>query len=371
MGSNEYLARRIQERAAQLLTREVDMSDIAVRVRAGIDVGNATTIACVQVEDDAPAIVKMPTQKTLRGARNIPATRKDDHILAYQADGLYRPRYVGTLAVEASEGGASESARGSRARYADGWSVDFILAALCAGAPGVANMRAEIALGVPAELYTSAHASDIATAIVETYEFRYNGQDRRVKIDSVSVEREGYAALSSLEEMPSGRVLVLDIGGGTINVVSVLDGACKGVKTLHNTGIEYMLDDVDRMLVDNKERVLSLAERRGLLDALRDKEDYSITIANKDRQINEIAKALIEPAVKDFVSVLASKVDTSVYKKIYLVGGGARAGLWGDKLKEYLPKAERMSDAPEEDNARGLLSRAGGKGSIKRAKGRK
>lgn len=353
------------------------MSDEFVKVRAGIDVGNATTIAAVSVADASAVIVAMPTQKTLRGARNVAPRNRDEHILSYAVDGVMVPRYVGALAIEGE--GISDAARGSRSRYADGWTADFILAALCAGAPRAIKIEAEIAVSVPAELYSDALAGEIATTLTRAYSFQYGGDPREVVISAVMVERECYAALLSLEPMPAGRILGVDIGGGTINLVDIENGALRGVKTLHNVGNEYVLDDVDTRLAEVGGRALTKLERRRLLDAMRDGGEYAITINNQPRRVDELAKLLINGragvmpgAVADFVSVLKSRVDVGVYDAIYLTGGAARDGLWGRKLLELLPVARRISEAPEEDNARGLLRKAGGRvPPIKRKRGRR
>lgn len=101
----------------------------------------------------------------------------------------------------------------------------------------------------------------------KTFEFKFNGEDRSVKINDLMVLPEGYASYYSLDaEDKAGDVCILDLGSRTINIC-ILENAkisktntiklgsfdfYSKIKSLENAkGEDYTEEDIQR-LIDNK-----------------------------------------------------------------------------------------------------------------------
>lgn len=332
----------------------------AVRVVAGIDIGKALTCIAYDTGDGVKVLPAFPTLKTARGVYEVVHSGPDAYVLTMGDI----PRAVGRLAAMLN----TPNIAGSDERYYNGWSLDFALTALCAALPSAAHIDATIATGVPAEMYTSETARAVADSLKGRHAFKFNGADRVVTIAVASIEREGFAAFGAIDPAPVGRVLIVDGGGGTFNLIDVDEGAMRNVKTLNGYGVEYVLDDLSKEARARFGRTLDAEERNALLAALVAGDEYSITINNKPQSVSKRARAMFDAAARDVATLITSNVKVGKYDEIYLIGGAMLDGLMGAEMRRLMPNAKAISNRPWEDNAVGLAKIAGASG---KRKGRK
>lgn len=322
----------------------------AVRVTAGIDIGKALTCIAFDTGDGMKVLPAFPTLKTNRRVYSISHKFSDAYIV--ESGDTWA---VGRLAAMLN----TPSIAGSDERYYNGWSLDFALAALCAALPSAAQIDATIATGVPADMWTEDVARKVADSLKGKHAFKFNGQDRTVAISVAAVEREGYAAWRAIDPAPVGRTLIIDGGGGTFNLIDVDGGAVRNFKTLDGYGVEYVLDDLSDEFKRAFGRGLDVEERKALLAALVSGEDYSITIENKPVQVSKRARRKFDSAADGVATLITSNVKPGRYANIYLIGGAMLDGLMGAQMRKHIAAARTISNAPWEDNARGLAVIAG------------
>ena len=276
-------------------TEYVLATDAPIAVDVAADIGNARAVILVRVAGETvPIVTELPAVRSLHGAfswelfasRGLPAAswgslRSDEHVI--ERDGV--ERYLGRLAIERSA--AASSGRGSDARYHDGTILEFILAGIAAALPTAARVTARLTTMLPIDLWHL--APRVAQALAGTYRFAYNGRAVVVRIADVAVRREGEAAFAQLSGDTSGRVLIMDIGGRTVNLALFAGGEYRHGKTLE-LGVEAALDNVDRALLGQGARALSLAERGELLTALLQAESYHITAGHRAVRVDQIAR---------------------------------------------------------------------------------
>lgn len=175
-----------------------------------------------------------------------------------------------------------------------------------------------------------------------------------LKIVEVQVYREGQVAYKALPEgKREGRTLIIDGGGRTFNVVPLLNGSANGImaKTLE-LGVEGVLDDLDDELVGDGYRALTLYERIGLQDAMREGRPYSIVVNNAEVRVDERAARRFARATRELVQLLRAKIKLDMAKNIWLIGGWVY--FMGQPMTQLVPVA-RMADEPETRNTYGAL----------------
>jgi hypothetical protein len=341
----------LQEKVEYIVSedRSVTTADVAA------DIGNARAVVLVRPEGETvPTVTLMPAVRSLIGAfswevfasRSLPASswgklRSDDHII--ERDG--QERFLGRLAVERSA--AASSGRGSDARYHDGTTLDFILAGVAAALPGASKINVRLTTLLPISLW---HLSGkVSEALKGTHIFRYNGRDVRVQIQSVTVRREAEAAYAGLEGDTSGRILIVDIGGRTVNLALFNNGEYRAGATLE-LGVEAALDNLDKALIGRGGRALTLAERSELLSALVAGLPYGYIIGGEKDQIEQLARAQFDATAAALCQEMRAKVPVDAAQRIVLIGGGAYPAFFGAAVKRALTKAESTS-MPELANA--------------------
>lgn len=338
---------------------------ISVTVEAAIDIGNARTVAIVRdAATDRVTEIVLPSALSLRGAssRRVFEARscgagawhtlgKDEHIV--ERNGI--ERFVGRLAVEAAQ--VASTARGSDERYADGWSLPFVLATLAAACPRATTITARIVTGVPAELWSQVHTS-VVEALRGTHRYTYNGRSVVLKISEVIVKREGESAWRALPEgKREGRCFIINGGGRTFDVAALRDGEVVKYKTW-DLGVETVLDDVDEALGAQGLRALTLRERGELLDALRDQQPYAIVVSNHRQRIDGIARDYLLDAATSFVQVLKSLGPMLAgADHVWLVGGAVY--FMAARMRELLPVLQVPDRAPELITAYGYFAEFG------------
>lgn len=329
------------------------------------DIGNARAVVLVREDgNDVPRAVLMPAVRSLHGgfswevfaSRGLPAAswsklRSDDHII--ERVGI--ERFLGKLAVDRSA--AASSGRGSDARYYDGTTLDFILAGIAAALPGVAKINVRLATVVPISLWHL--APRVIDALRGLHLFRYNGREMRVTIASVVVKREGEAAFASLDGDTSGRVLIIDGGGRTVNLAMFNNGEYKAGATME-LGAEAALDNVDKALIGRGARALTLAERAELLDALVAGLPYGYIIDGKKDQIEVEARRQFDATAHALVQEMRAKLPIDAAQRIVFVGGAAYPALFGAAVKRELPLCE-TGGLRELANAYGAMGARKGK----------
>ncbi len=337
-----------------------DAPPIAVDVVA--DVGNARTVVLVRKDaTDVPTALTMPSVRTLHGAfsyelfaaRGLPAASwaklgRDEHVL--ELGGV--ERFVGQLAVEHT--GAASSGRGSDQRYVDGTTLDFVLAGVASALPGASKIVLRLTTLLPISLWPMAER--VAEALRGRYPIRYNGREIAITIASVTVKREAEAAFGGLEGDTSGPVVVVDAGGRTVNVALFRNGEYRSGRTLE-LGVQAALDNLDRALIGQGLRALTLAERGELESALINGRRSTIIAGGQAADITDLARVQLDQTARALAQELHVCVPLGQARRVVFVGGGAHAALFGAALKAAVPQIE-LGGMKELANAYGALGAA-------------
>jgi hypothetical protein len=321
----------------------------------------------------------MPSVKSVSGAslyelRQRRDLRTGEHCLTTKAGAVELDEFVGQLALI---GGSVEAqnARGSRERGSDGWNLSFVLASVKAAFPNATDITLDLVTCIPADWYSQEIEKATIKALRGAHTFRYNGETSKdkegktvpqwttVRIRSVKLEREGFVSwFAPGIDKPEGKVLIINGGGDTINLVEVTDGEMTFCKTLNKLGVEVALDELNSYLRSQGKRGLTDAERLELTNALRERKEYSITVAGKKERVDDKARTFIEKKASTFVSLLKKANPAyGAYDAIYFVGGAAYDGLMGATVKSELPQVKIPSGDLEMTDALGALATMGTK----------
>jgi plasmid segregation protein ParM len=159
--------------------------------------------------------------------------------------------------------------------------------------------------------------------------------NKKVLIDDILVLPEGYISYFALsDEYKTSSIIIIDIGGRTTNLVAMVNGEPKLLKTLKigvmdfyskirelNSDKEYNLEDIERLI----------------------KED---TIRVTEKQLAEFANDILNE-IKIYLKV-------EHYKHVCWTGGGAT--VIEKIIKEKLPKNCFILNDPVNSNVRGALA---------------
>lgn len=333
-----------------------------------IDIGNSETYALVVRDGQLMKPIRLPSVKSLRGAnmaalladRGRPgdagALGADEHVIT--VDGI--DRFVGGLAISSSA--YPTTARGSEARYADGWNLDFLYAAVGALTRGVEHITARVVTALPYGLWAP-HQAEVTAALLngkKPHFFSYNGQPKRLTIREATVEREGHIAWWALPaEWRQGTTLIIDWGGHTANIVLVdsKGNVVPGRAMTQPVGCETILDDLSTELP----RTLSLPERAALLGALRDGlSSFALNMGGQPLEIMPRAQARFADAARTFAQKLTATIpqqDRATFGAVVLVGGTTYTT--ATSLRERIPVLRTMAKDHEFANLLGAAIRHG------------
>lgn len=338
------------------------------------DTGNARTVVLVLPQGETvPFVGQLPSVRSLHGAfsweifaaRGLPAgswhkLERDEHVIERDA----RERFVGRLAIERIA--ASSSGRGSDERYFDGTTLDFVLAGIASAVPKhITKITARLTTMLPIGLWH--HAPRVAETLPGKYELRYNGRDMTIVISTVTVRREGEAAFAALEGDTSGPVVVIDVGGRTVNIALFMNGVFRSGRTLE-LGVQAAFDNLDKALIGRGLRTLTLAERDELEAALIAGRSYAIIVDGKAVDIAPLARGQLDETAQSLATQTYACVPMSQARRIVFVGGGAHGALFGDMMRAQIPRIE-IGGLRELANAYGALP--AGAVAPKKGKGRK
>lgn len=350
-----------------ITTEYVVAQEQVATVDIAADIGNARAVVLVRKEgEDIAQAVTMPAVRSLHGAfswevfasRGLSAgawgsLKRDEHIIERGG----HERFLGRLAVERSA--AASSGRGSDARYYDGTTLDFILAGVASAVPGATKIIiSRLVTVLPISLW------HLSARVVEStrgvHRFSYNGRGVSVDIRSVQVKREGEAAFATIEGDTSGKILVIDGGGRTVNLALFSGGEYRAGATLE-LGVEAALDNVDKVLLGQGARALTLSERGELLDCLVRGKEYAIVADNRAVRVDTAARAQFDATAAALVQEMRAKVAVEAAQRIVFVGGAAYPALFGEAVKRALPLTQ-IGSMPELANAYGAMAiKKGGK----------
>jgi hypothetical protein len=344
-----------------------------------IDIGNSETYALAVRDGQLLKPIRLPSVKSMRGANmaallaergrpgDVSALSADEHIIT--TDGI--DRFVGGLAITSSA--YPTTARGSEARYADGWNLDFLYAAVGALSRGAEHITARVVTALPYGLWAP-HQAEVQAALIngkKSHRFSYNGQPKQLIVREATVEREGHIAWWALPaDWRQGTTLVLDWGGHTCNIVLVDNSGAvvPGRAMTQPVGCETILDDLSTELP----RPLTLTERTGLLAALRDGQGaFVIGVGGQGLDIMARARARFADAARTFAQKLTATIpqqDRAMIGSVALVGGTAYTT--ANALRERLPVLKTLTKDHEFANLLGAAIRHGLIGAAK-SKGKK
>jgi hypothetical protein len=266
------------------------------------------------------------------------------------------------------EAPAASSGRGSDERYADGTTLDFVLASVAAALPKATTVSLRLVTIVPISLWPLI-AQRVEQNLRGVYTYQYRGRGITCRIEEVICRREGEVAEQALRQRaaPTRRTLIIDGGGRTVNVALFGDGIYKGGATIDNMGVEAALDAVDKDLLRDGARSLSLAERIALLDAMRSEQPYHVVVRNNRMRIDPLARRHFDAAAMALVQELHAKVKVELAEAGHFVGGAAYPAFFGAKVQALLPFVT-LEPEPELANVYGALASLGAL--VKKAKRR-
>lgn len=185
---------------------------------------------------------------------------------------------------------------------------DYLPLLLCAIARATREEDVELMIGAPAEHVIGLRNDFKDQLNGKIFDFKYKGEDRKVRINKLGVIAEGFATYFAIPKAirnTGGNMGIIDIGGRTVNVATFINGKQDKVCTL-NTG-----------LLDIKNNMLKELKKQG--------KDYDINtvenlIKNDRLNINEKDKNDFIAKVKNDIKI--DKIDIDLYDW-FLTGGGA------------------------------------------------
>lgn len=160
-----------------------------------------------------------------------------------------------------------------------------------------------------------------------TFNFKYKGKDKIISISKVGIIGEGFSSIYTLSESERNEpILLVDIGGGTINVVEYLNGKVQRTKTL-KYGMYRFYEDIWKVALS--ETRVEIEDVRGLLESGR---------------INDDIRAAEVKAKREFVERLQNdlKVFDPEFKEVFFTGGGAMT--LKDELREQYQDCKFTND---------------------------
>lgn len=160
-----------------------------------------------------------------------------------------------------------------------------------------------------------------------TFNFKYKGKDKTISIAKVGIIGEGFSSIYTLSESERNEpILLVDIGGGTINVVEYLNGKVQRTKTL-KYGMYRFYEDIWKEALS--ETRVEIEDVRGLLESGR---------------INDDIRAAEVKAKREFVERLQNdlKVFDPEFKEVFFTGGGAMT--LKDELREQYQDCKFTND---------------------------
>jgi hypothetical protein len=338
-------------RLTELEQQEVqEMSEDAVTVLVGADVGNATSIIAVAVGNTVK-VEKMPTAAAFSLA--LPAKLEPDDHVFYDAHGV-PSRAVGMAALRYVDGEVV-TARGSQDRYGS-FMVDFIVAGVAAQVRAPRIVVPVLAVTVPAK-YHGEVKDTVVKALRKTHSRVYRGRPVSVEVRSVLVYQEAEAALASLADKAKGSTILIDGGGGQTHVALARDGKLRSNPVTRETGLQRVIDKADDVIYAKHSRRLLPLERYELERALKDSKDYFIIVAGQRTKVSHYATEQYDQVAPLIISDIQSIVPKWRNAETIILAGGQAFHL-RKQYSEAFPGLI-VADKPDERNARGALLLAG------------
>lgn len=293
----------------------------------GADIGNATT-SIARADGAAAFFPSIIADIGVRPYDGMTKITTDRHHITYKG----AHAVVGVDAFELHGDTILNETGEPQDRYMSEASLLCFLAGVSAAYPQADTVGVRLATGAPLSIY-EAHGAEIAKFYQGQHEYSYNGHERRIVVERVTVYGEGREAWRLLaEEQRRGNVAIHDVGGKTWNVLLFKDGALKTLRT-YDLGTERLLDDVTSLSRDAATRWAVQAEMR------RDPKAHADVRAALDRVI---ARALVR---------IEAKVALGAAHRHALMGGGAVYLQGAIKARYGVPTITLGGKAPESANA--------------------
>ena len=158
----------------------------------------------------------------------------------------------------------------------------------------------------------------------KTFEFNYNGVNKIVEFAKVGVIGEGFSSIYTLSESDrTDDILLVDIGGRTINVVDYSDNEVENTDTFSLGMYDFYHEIHDELLADSN---VGLEKVRRLIET------------------NKLDTDVVEEKKKAFIEKLTNylKPFNPQYKKIFFTGGGSLT--LKEELKDFNDGSEFLND---------------------------
>ena len=195
---------------------------------------------------------------------------------------------------------------------------EYIPLLLCAIARITKEEQIELMMGTPAE-HTLGLRDEFKSKLEgQTFNFKYNGENRKVTFVKVGVIGEGLATYFTIEKSLRKSIKnlgILDIGGRTSNILTFVNGKQEHI---HSINIE---------ILDIKNELLTKEKRKG--------KDYDLIkvenlIESRKLEINNAAKAKLINHILNEIKMY--KIDKDLYE--WFVTGGGSLDIGDEMLEE-------------------------------------
>lgn len=198
-----------------------------------------------------------------------------------------------------------------------------LLYAIASSYPDLKNFEIDLALGLP---LAQLKEKDKLKRELEnkTFEFKFNDKDITVKIGKIGIAPEGFSSIYTLsKEERKKDLLLIDIGGRTINVLEFYENKAQKKETL-GYGIVKLYQ--------------ALKDAHG-------EDDYTLEEMRRIVNGGFLKKDVVDSHKKQFVQDLSNDLKVNFKAKVFNVvftGGGS--SVLEEELKDAFPKSYVLED---------------------------
>jgi plasmid segregation protein ParM len=276
-----------------------------------------------------------------------------DYVLAHNGAELYLGRLAFLYSTDTQE------TRGDINRYWSESALQFLLT-ISGSLVFDAEYSLNLVTGLPAQTYDAINRRRVRDALQGDHVFFLNGVRRRASVHVSRVVQEGAGGIILYGTQEPVKQSVIDIGGRTVDIFTArgqepVRDQCKG----YPKGVEDATDQIAEYAQMSYERLLTIAERRAILQAFALGQQYpDIAVKGRSLPVADMeawaAAALKKTGalIRTFVSkTLRSSEKGGVatdLKSVWIIGGGAHYFL--NDIQQIIPFAQ-VRPQPEYANA--------------------
>lgn len=332
---------------------EQTMSEAAITVDVGADIGNATSVVAVRPVGGKATTRIFPTAAAFDVS--LPPRLKADDYVFYTKHGAV-DEVIGLAALRYADGEVI-TARGSGDRYGQ-FQARFIDAGILAQVKADRVVVRNLGVTVPAKFYSDELVARVKRALGGTRTRYEKRLARVVEVQRVTVHREAEAALAHVRHLAKGSTILIDGGGGQSHVAIARDGALVREPVTRETGLQRVLDKADDEINEVHGRRLTPLERYEVEQAAAAGTRYTIVVDGREVRVDDMVKDQFARTAKLIISDVQALVPKWRNANTILFGGGQALHLEAE-YREAFPRLVVVK-RPAEWNALGALALTSG-----------